>query len=237
MLVEEIRSRRLSPVELLDAVLARVAALDHRLHAFVTLDEDRARAASGAAEVAVMQGASLGPLHGIPDSIKDLEPTAGLRTTYGSKFFEHHVPDFDGVVAGRLSAAGAIVFGKTNTPQFGHKDICDNLLMAAFEQARRFMERYDLLLTPQMPSAAWSFEHRPAEFGGRATPTIFDRLPFTFPFNLTGWPAASVPCGFDSEGLPVALQIVTPWHQDTLCRRASAAFEARPPWAAQRPPC
>src|SRR5207253_7041634 len=69
----------------------------------------------------------LGSLHGLPVSVKDLEPTAGLRTTYGSKFFEDFVPDFDGAAAGRLRAAGAIIFGKTNTPHFGHKDSCDNL--------------------------------------------------------------------------------------------------------------
>jgi aspartyl-tRNA(Asn)/glutamyl-tRNA(Gln) amidotransferase subunit A len=104
-----------------------------------------------------------------------------------------------------------------------------------YEQARAFMARYDLLLTPTMPCAAWSVERGPAEIGGRPTPTIFDRLPFTFPFNLTGWPAATVPCGFTSEGLPVGLQIVAGWHQDALCLRASAAFEALQPWADHRP--
>jgi aspartyl-tRNA(Asn)/glutamyl-tRNA(Gln) amidotransferase subunit A len=61
-------------------------------------------------------------------------------------------------------------------------------------------------------------------------------LQFTFPFNLTGWPAASVPCGLSAEGLPVALQIVTGWHQDVKCLRAAAAFEALQPWSAARPP-
>ena len=72
------------------------------MHAFVTLDADRARAAAQAAEAAVMRGDPLGPLHGLPVSVKDLEPTAGLRTTYGSKFFEDFVPDFDGASAARL---------------------------------------------------------------------------------------------------------------------------------------
>src|SRR5205807_5984905 len=69
-----------------------------------------------------------GLLYGLPVSIKDLEPTAGLRTTYGSKFFEQNVPDADGAVTTRVKAAGGIVFGKTNTPNYGHKDMCDNLL-------------------------------------------------------------------------------------------------------------
>jgi aspartyl-tRNA(Asn)/glutamyl-tRNA(Gln) amidotransferase subunit A len=64
---------------------------------------------------------------------------------------------------------------------------------------------------------------------------MFDHLPFTYPFNLNGWPAASVPCGFTPDGLPVALQIVAPWRQDGLCLRAAAAFEAARPWAARRP--
>jgi aspartyl-tRNA(Asn)/glutamyl-tRNA(Gln) amidotransferase subunit A len=57
-----------------------------------------------------------------------------------------------------------------------------------------------------------------------------------YPFNLTGWPAASVPCGFTSEGLPIGLQVVAPWHQDARCLRACAAFEALRPWEGRRPP-
>src|SRR5262249_58495423 len=63
-----------------------------------------------------------------PYSIKDLEPTAGVRTTFGSRWFAEHVPDEDGAVAARLRATGAVLLGKTNTPNFGHKDSCDNLL-------------------------------------------------------------------------------------------------------------
>jgi Asp-tRNA(Asn)/Glu-tRNA(Gln) amidotransferase A subunit family amidase len=455
-LVEAIRTRRVSPIEVLDDVLARAERLQPTVHAFVTLDSDRARERARAAEAAVMRGDALGPLHGLPVSVKDLEPTAGLRTTYGSKFFEDYVPDFDGAVAGRLRAAGAILFGKTNTPHFGHKDMCDNLLgpptrnpwnlertsgassggaaaavacgigalahgtdgagsvripaalcgvfgfkpslglvpywpnpdfwaarshtgplarsvrdaalmlnaivgpdsrdpisldvpprdwLAAcaerdlkglrvawsedfgyaavdpevrrvtaaaaarfaelgcvveqvtpgwedpshwaallwdftfaarnderasqrpewiepsmldmiehgrqatalelgratlarttfYEQARALMDGYDLLLTPQMPCVAWSVDRWPSEIDGRPTPGMFDHLPFTYPFNLTGWPAASVPCGFNSEGLPIALQIVAGWHQDALCLQASAAFEALQPWADRHP--
>ena len=103
----------------------------------------------------------------------------------------------------------------------------------------RFFEGYDLLLTPQMPVGAWSAEpgavQGPREIDGQPTPTIFDRLPFTYPFNLTGQPAATVPCGFTSEGLPVGLQIVGRWHADSVVLRAAAAFEAAQPWAQRRP--
>src|SRR5438477_881197 len=127
-LVEAIRARRLSPVEVLEDVLQRAERLQPSLHPFMTIDADRARNAARDAEAAVTRGDSLGPLHGLPVSVKDLEPTAGLRTTYGSKFFEDFVPDFDGAVAGRLRSAGAILFAKSNTPHFGYKDLCDNLL-------------------------------------------------------------------------------------------------------------
>jgi Asp-tRNA(Asn)/Glu-tRNA(Gln) amidotransferase A subunit family amidase len=103
---------------------------------------------------------------------------------------------------------------------------------AFYEQARRFMERFDLLVTPQMPCVAWPVDGAPREIDGRPTPRMFDRLPFTFPFNMTGWPAATLPCGFNSEGLPIALQVVTGWHQDALCLQAAAAFESRRPWSA-----
>lgn len=111
--------RALSPVELLESCLARIAAVDPAVNAMVALDTERARAAARQAEAAVMRGDPLPPLHGLPVGIKDLEETAGLRTTYGSPIFRDHVPAGDaGMVAG-LRAAGGIVIGKTNTPEFG----------------------------------------------------------------------------------------------------------------------
>ncbi|TAK25973.1 MAG: amidase [Chloroflexota bacterium] len=449
-----LNERRVSAVELLDAVLARIDAIESRVGIFQTLDADGARTAALAADAAIQRGDSLGPLHGLPITIKDLEPTAGLRTTYGSRFFVDYVPAEDGAVAARVRGAGAIILGKSNTSHFGHKDMCDNLIgpptrnpwnlsrtsgassggagaaaasgvgpiahgtdgagsiripaslcgvfgfkpsfglistwpntdfwaarthagplartvrdaamflnatagpdrrdpltfdsgtddwirvcdggirglrvawsatfgyapldptvravveravghftdlgctveavdpgwddpapfarvlwhasmayrhgqryrqqpewfepsmaemvedglklsavdvgeammarSAFYERARTFLARYDLLLTPQMPTVAWDVDGYPT-VEGRDLTAIFDRVPFTFPFNLTGWPAASVPCGF-VDGLPVGLQIVAPWRQDALCLRAAAAFEVSHPWAAARPP-
>jgi Asp-tRNA(Asn)/Glu-tRNA(Gln) amidotransferase A subunit family amidase len=455
-LARAIKNRELSPVELLDDVLARAESLQPTLNAFITLDGDRARATARAAEEAVMRGGDVGSLHGLPVSVKDLESTKGLRTTSGSKFFENYIPDFDGAVAGKLKAAGAVIFGKTNTPHFGHKDSCDNLIgpparnpwnldrtpggssggaaaaiaagigplahgsdgagsiripaslcgvfgfkgslglvpywpnpdlwsarshngpltrtvrdaalmlngisgpdprdplsydsgvkdwlsvvehsdirgkrvawsadfgyapvdpevrqittVAAkrfqelgceveevnptwedpkwwaqlqwdyqsairnvdrakqhpewiepslmeqiehgssvgvlelgraqlartsfYEQARTFMSRYDILLSPQMPCVAWPLFEPPVVIDGKPTPGLLDHLPFTFPWNMTGWPAASVPCGFTAAGLPVALQIATNWRQDALCLQAAAAFEQLQPWAEHRP--
>lgn len=449
-----IRNRQLSPVELVDAVLARIDALNPKLNAFLTVDADGARAAAHAAEAAVLRGDDLGLLHGIPVSIKDLEVTAGLRCTYGAKFYENNIATMDGVVTERIRQAGGIITGKTNTPFYGHKDMTDNLLgepcrnpwhldrtpggssggaaaavaagmgplahgsdgagsiripaalsgvfgmkasfgrvpnfpnpdiwtgrthqgpltrtvadgalflqvlagpdprdplsidnqpddyltavaqpfealrglriawsedfgyaavdpevrqltraaaqrfadfgcqveavdpgwadprdlgglawcvsfaarlggqyrqkpewfepslaamieygllatgvdyvnvslqRTAFQQfAQRFFTQYDLLLTPQMPLGAWPVDQPPTTIEGKPTPSMFDRLAFTFPFNMTGQPAASVPCGFTSEGLPVALQIVGRWHADTLVLQAAAAFEQAQPWA------
>src|ERR1700730_1845854 len=108
---------KLSPVELLDACLCRIAAVNPAVNAVVTLAEDEARSAARAAEAAIMRGESLGPLHGLPVLIKDTQDTAGLRTTYGSPLFANHVPAADAGSVGRLRAAGAIIFGKTNTAE------------------------------------------------------------------------------------------------------------------------
>lgn len=453
-----IRGRKISPVEVVEAVLGRIEALNPRLNAYLAINDEGARQAAKAAETAVMQEEALGLLHGLPVSIKDLEPTAGLRCTYGSKFYADNIAKIDGIITERVKAAGGIIIGKTNTPHYGHKDMCDNLLgppcrnpwrlertsggssggaaaavaaglaplahgtdgagsiripaalcgvfgfkpsfgrvpywpnqdiwaarahsgpltrtvadaallmraiagpdprdpttidntpedyvaaltdpLAAlrglwvawsadfgyaavdpqvrqltaqaaerftgfgcvveavdpdwndprettaiswyasfagrfgqlydrqpdwiepslaemieagrrvsgedlvkaslartvfYHQAREFFKQYDLLLTPQMPVGAWSVEQGPREIGGVSTPSMFDRLNFTFPFNMTGQPAASVPCGFTSEGLPVALQIVGRWHADTLVLQAAAAFEQAMPWADRQP--
>jgi Asp-tRNA(Asn)/Glu-tRNA(Gln) amidotransferase A subunit family amidase len=454
-LAERIRRREFSPVEVCEAVLSRIADVEDRVHAFISVDADGARAAAQRAEAAVLRGDTLGPLHGVPVSIKDLFPTAGLRTTSGSKFLEEHVPTFDAPAVRRLRAAGAVIVGKTNTPAFGHKDMSDNLVAEAtrnpwqlnrtaggssggaaaavaagmgplalgsdgagsvripaalcgiyglkpsfgripyapstdywagrshigpmartvrdaalmltvmagtddadpltidseapdyltlcdgdlrelrvawsadfgyapvdpevraataaaarhvealgchveevnptwdnphewharlyqasiagrqierarqrpdwidpsmaemierglqvsmtdyvsilgqraefYDQALRFMKPYDLLLCPAMPCGAWAWDGTQAEIDGQPTPTMFHRLEFMYPFNLTGWPAATIPCGFTSEGLPVGLQIVANRHRDDLVLRASAALESALPWADQRP--
>ncbi len=457
-LTAAIRDKELSPVELTEAVLARIEEVNPTINAFLDFDSDRALDSARAAEAAVLKGEESGPLHGLPVPIKDLEPSEGLRHTSGSILQKDLVADFDGAVTGRVKAAGGIVIGKTNTPHLGHKDMCDNLLgepgrnpwntdrtpggssggaaaavaaglcpvahgsdgagsiripaalcgvfgfkpsfgrlpywpnldiwaarshngpisrtvadaalfthatagpdprdptaiasppedyisavadhlpslrglrvawsadfgyaavepdvrrlageaaqrfadfgcnveavdpgwdnprpgaevcwfvsMAArvgqsyderpdafepslvemiqqgrrysgeehgraegsrtvfYHQAREFFETYDLLLTPQMPLTAWGVHEWPAEIDGTSTPSIFDRLPFTYPFNLTGQPAASVPCGFASDSLPVALQIVGRYHADTLVLQAAAALEQAAPWTSAWP--
>lgn len=453
-LARDIAARRLSPVEVIAAFLARIERLNPRINAYCTVTGESAMAAARAAEMAVMRGEPLGPLHGVPVSIKDVIFTKGVRTTRGSKLYENFVPDEDAPVVERLKAAGAIILGKTNTPEFGWKGVTDNRVfgptrnpwnldrtpggssggasaqvaaglgpiaigsdgggsiripasfagcyglkpsfgrvpiyppspvepishvgpltntvrdaaltmqviahpddrdrnslpesgvdyLAACEgdlrglrvawsanlgyapiepevrqiaetaarrfaelgcsveevtpgwpdpeatwnvffyggmaatvgdrleevrdlldpglaevaerirsaslldyvratvernaywaEVRRLFERYDLLLTPTLPLTAFEIlKNTPDHIAGRPVRGL-NWSPFTYPFNLTGQPAASVPCGFTAEGLPVGLQIVGRRHADATVLRASAAFEALAPWQGRRP--
>jgi amidase len=111
--------RTLSPLEVMQAVLARLERVNPRLNAYCTVAAEQALDAARRATAAVRRRGRLGALHGVPVSIKDLTPTKGIRTTWGSRIYEHHVPTEDALVVERLKAAGAIVVGKTNTPEFG----------------------------------------------------------------------------------------------------------------------
>ena len=125
VLREQIAARKVSPVELTDAVLARAERLQPVLNCFITIAADHARAAARQAEDDVMRGKPLGLLHGIPFPAKDLVNTAGVRTTFGSLHHDDNVPKDDAVAAARIKQAGAILFGKTTTPEFGHKALSD----------------------------------------------------------------------------------------------------------------
>ncbi len=444
-----------SPVEVTEAVLRRMDELNPTLNAFITTTPELALKGAHAAEQAYQTDQSPPPLAGIPFSIKDLVPTAGVRTTRGSLLYEEWVPDYDAPIVERLYEAGGVMLGKTNTPELGWKGdstnrvigsthnpwkhgrtaggssgggtaavaagmgpltqgsdgagsiripcgfcglygikpswglipqyppsavelfshlgpmtrtVADSALMmnimagddprdrlslptetdylaalkgdigglrvawspdlgyalvepevreivekaalrfeelgcrvdetqpdlddpwdsivhviwssafaglygsdldavrdrldpglvrviemglqlsgaeVAIAYARRndyyhawrqFMERYDLLLTPTLPVTAFrAGDDHPSEIDGEATSYI-GWTAFTYPFNITGQPAATVPCGFASDGLPVGLQIVGRWRDDVTVLRASAAFETLAPWADKRPP-
>src|SRR5262245_33110741 len=112
-----VRTREVSPVEIVEAVLARIERVNPRINAYCTVAPELARATARRAEQRVMDGEELRPLEGIPVSIKDLTPTAGIRTTFGSKIFERHVPEADALLVERIKAAGGIILGKTNTPE------------------------------------------------------------------------------------------------------------------------
>lgn len=127
-LAAAIRTRDVSPVEVTEAVLARIEQWNPVLNCFCTSMADEARAAARRAEEAVSRGDELGPLHGVPVSVKDIVAVRGSRMTFGSRLFEDHVSTDDAPAIERLRNAGAIFIGRTNTPEFGWKGVTDSPL-------------------------------------------------------------------------------------------------------------
>src|SRR5436853_2104726 len=451
-----VRRKAVKPLEVLDAILARLDAVNPALNAFCLVTADVARVAAREAEIAVMKGEPIGPLHGVPLSSKDGLPTPGLLATGGSRRLAAVVPEEAALASARLKAAGTVLLGKTNTSEFGHKAfnesllfgvtrnpwdptltpggssgggaaavasgvgpialgtdaggsiripasfcglygfkpsfgrvpdralfggfervnhvgpitrtvrdaaavldvvaggddrdrgslprevgsfleacdgevkglhvawtpdlgyaavdpkvlaVCENaagtfetlgchvevvipvweipeqlfstMIVAPFHaawsdrlpdaepdmdpslvrfirrggavtardylravtrvedywrEAQTFLERFDVLLLPTvatLPFAAGA--HPPREIAGQDV-SVLGWMPFTYPFNLTGQPAASVPVGVTARGLPVGLQIVGRRHADRAVLAAAAAYEAACPWAERRPP-
>ena len=453
-----IDAKEVSIVELTELFYQRIQDLDPQLNAYLTLCQDDALQQARLAQDAVNQGQPVGPLHGIPISIKDLELTRGLRSTMGSAVFKDRVPDIDSAVVERVRRAGAIILGKTNTPEFGQSGTTENELgepcrnpwntertpggssggagaalaaglctlatgsdgggsiripasfsgvfgikpsqgrvpryggygqpasnqfsqsgpmsrtvadtalllqvlaghdprdvtslretpddysanlnsgvqgwriawssdlgyagvdpevvqvtsqaaqvftelgasveetnltledpfpaffdlfatgtytsysqlleqnsselthyvrstleyaatltaadfsraLLRVDQLRRqmelFFDNYDLLLTPTMAVPAFPIGQRPSVIGGKEVNPFWGYLPFTFPINMTGQTASSVPCGFSSDGMPIGLHIVGPKGSEAQVLQASAAFEQAHPWIQYRPP-
>jgi aspartyl-tRNA(Asn)/glutamyl-tRNA(Gln) amidotransferase subunit A len=453
-----ISTRKVSPVEVTEAYFRRIDRLDGQLNSYLTLARDEAMRSAKAAEEAVMRGEATGPLHGVPISIKDLEQTRGIRTTYGSLVYEDNIPNEDTTVVERVRNAGAIILGKTNTPEFGflgrtenrlgdacrnpwdterttggssggagaavaaglcslatgsdgggsiripasfcgvygikptqgrvprhfgpdrpvvgrfsqsgpmsrtvrdsalllqvlagHDDRdptslretppdfvaaaegetkglrvawspdfgyaavdpevveiasraallfeelgcsvaeCELAMESAFDtfsplfaangwanqgealadhmdqltpyvreviergsrvtgaeyalalgrmdtlkaQMDAVFEQYDLLLSPTMAVPAFPVGRPPSEIAGRKVESEWAYTPFTFPINMVGQPAASLPCGFSSDGLPIGLQVIGRRGDEATVIAASAAFEQAMPWAGRRPP-
>ena len=123
-----IRTKRVSPVEVVGAVLDRIERLNPRLNAYCLVTGESARQEAREAEAAVMRGDPLPPLHGVPISVKDIVITRGVRTTFGSRIYENNVPGEDAPLVARLKVAGGIMVGKTTTPEFGWKGVTDSPL-------------------------------------------------------------------------------------------------------------
>jgi aspartyl-tRNA(Asn)/glutamyl-tRNA(Gln) amidotransferase subunit A len=140
-LAELIRTRAVSPVEVMQAHLDRIHAVNPKVNAIVTLADDALKLAK-AAEAAVMAGLPLGPLHGVPFTAKDSIDTAGLATQRGSPVFKGRIPDADATSVARLKAAGGILLAKTNLPEFSYWIESDNLLSG------RSNNPWDLSRTP-----------------------------------------------------------------------------------------
>ena len=127
-MADVIKTKKISPVEVMEVVLRRIEQLNPKVNAYCTVVAESAMRQAKDAETMVMRGKELGPLHGVPISIKDLIFTKGIRTTGGSKIYKDFVPQQDAIVVERLRAAGAIVIGKTNTPEFGWLGVTKNEL-------------------------------------------------------------------------------------------------------------
>jgi aspartyl-tRNA(Asn)/glutamyl-tRNA(Gln) amidotransferase subunit A len=121
-----IRKKEISPVEVIEAHLSRINALEPTLNSFITFLPDQALAAARQAEKEIQAGRYLGPLHGIPFGLKDLYYVKGIRNTSGSKIYDHFVPDFDSTIALRLKEAGAILLGKLNLHPFAYGTTGEN---------------------------------------------------------------------------------------------------------------
>ena len=127
-LAELIAAKEVSPVEATQLYLDRIEAMDSQLNSYLTVTAEEALEAARSAEEQVARGDDLGPLHGVPIGIKDLQMTKGIRTTGGSLAYKDRVPDADSAVVERVLASGAIILGKTNTPEFGLLGANENLL-------------------------------------------------------------------------------------------------------------
>ena len=121
-----VQSKEVSPVDIIDAHLARIEATEPMLNSFITLLPEEARAAARRAEQEIQSGNYKGPLHGIPVALKDLFNTGGVRTTSGSRIFDNFIPERDCTVAARFHQAGAILLGKLNMHQFAYGPTGEN---------------------------------------------------------------------------------------------------------------
>ena len=125
-LAARVRDKSLSAAEVTEATLDRITRLEPEIHAFTTVTASLARAAARAVDARLAAGEDPGPLAGVPVGIKDLVATAGVRTAMGSPLYRDFVPDEDDIVVERLKAAGAIIIGKTNVPEFGYSGASHN---------------------------------------------------------------------------------------------------------------
>jgi aspartyl-tRNA(Asn)/glutamyl-tRNA(Gln) amidotransferase subunit A len=125
-LAAAIRGKTLSSRELVSATLDRIERLNGETNAFALVDAEGALKAADAADAAVARGGDLGALHGLPVTVKDLVPTAGMRTALASHIFADNVPAQDAEAVARIRKAGGIILGKTTTPELGHKVLTDS---------------------------------------------------------------------------------------------------------------
>ena len=118
-MVQSIRGKEISCREVMESHIEQIEDINPKVNAIVTLDVDKGLKEADAADKAIGRGDDVGLLHGIPVAHKDLVPTKGMRTTFGSPLYSDYVPDYSALIVDRMQSAGAITIGKTNTPDFG----------------------------------------------------------------------------------------------------------------------
>ena len=127
-LLAYIAKRQVSPIEIVELFYRRIEAVNPKLNAYLSLNYDSAIDAAKVAESDLNSQYRTGPLHGLPVAFKDTQNTGGIRTTMGSLVFQDNVPERDAAIVEKLKAAGAIILGKTNVPEFGIVGTCENRL-------------------------------------------------------------------------------------------------------------
>ena len=125
---DKIKTQELTSQEITEIIIERIEKINPKLNAYCTTTFEVAREMAHKADKAIKKGEKLGLLHGIPTSIKDLMQTKGIKTTYGSKLYEGFIPEEDDIAVQRLKEAGCVLIGKTNTPDFGHIALTNNLI-------------------------------------------------------------------------------------------------------------
>jgi len=163
-LAQMIAARTVSPVEVISNSLSRIDEVNQKLNCFCFIWHDEALEAARVATQAVARGDPLGPLHGIPVALKDTTPTAGHRTTLGSYTHEHWIPERDAYIVGALQRAGAIVVGKTATPEFAHTLLTDSPLWGVTRNPWNSSERraaHRVEARPPSPRAACPWRREP----------------------------------------------------------------------------
>lgn len=127
-MADAIRRQEFTAGELTEVIIERIEKLNPQINAICTPTLELARNSAQKVDKDISQGINSGILGGIPTTIKDLNKTAGIRTTFGSKLYEHFIPEEDDVVVGRLRSAGIVLLGKSHTPEFGHVSVGENLI-------------------------------------------------------------------------------------------------------------
>jgi aspartyl-tRNA(Asn)/glutamyl-tRNA(Gln) amidotransferase subunit A len=130
-LTDAIKRQELTAVEVAEKIIERIEKINPKINAYCTPTFDLARAQAKKADENIKKGEQVGLLNGIPTSIKDIMPVKGVRTTFGSKLYENYIPEENYVAVQRLLDAGCVLLGRTNTPEFGHKAVTDNLIFGA----------------------------------------------------------------------------------------------------------